>query len=391
MVDAVLDLLVRYTPYDPRWFDGAARADNTELQWRTLQLLRSNGTAAANRATMVASGAPVVVKSEFPPPPVADCFAPTACCDGCRRVLVNAAPPHTNVDAKRGQRDDVLREVRRALAVPGVAVNVLLLDDVLEGRLLSAEIWAQFPEAAGRLRVFAPNLNPDIVEKLRKLTGVPPGGVVSGAGCVCNFLARWEPLIVATGGFAVVYADVHGSYDTGCGVLLRDLVDRRMLCPPTQPDTFLCFATSDLYLRLKHRSRDAAMRFTEDELLDLTAPVEVPYVMRVRARAHYNTMVYYAGYVHRQHVDVRAVAGFDVVPMLVEQTPAQVPTAAAPVAPVVGAVIVDEPAERAGGDCDALTIPVDVLTDEGIYTGFFVVFSKHVSHGIRTASHFHSS
>ncbi len=41
------------------------------------------------------------------------------------------------------------REVRRALAVPGAVVNLLLLDDVLEGRLLTAELWAEFPDAAG--------------------------------------------------------------------------------------------------------------------------------------------------------------------------------------------------------------------------------------------------
>lgn len=133
-------------------------------------------------------------------------------------MVRNAALPHSDVSGKRLQRDDVLRDTGEALAAPesshaagngGAVVNVLMLDDLLEGRLLSAEMWARFPEAAGRLRIFATNLRADVVAELTTVPGVPRGGIVSGEGCVCNFLARWESLISATGGFAVVFTDVH--------------------------------------------------------------------------------------------------------------------------------------------------------------------------------------
>ncbi len=74
---------------------------------------------------------------------------------------------HSDVSEKRLQREDVLRDTEEALAASessraagtaGAFVNVLMLDHLLEGRLLSAEMWARFPEAAGRLRIFAPNL-----------------------------------------------------------------------------------------------------------------------------------------------------------------------------------------------------------------------------------------
>jgi hypothetical protein len=140
----------------------------------------------------------------------ADLFPSVGCCRTCVAVVKNAAQPHSDVTAKRGQRDYVLKRIEEALAVIGAFVNVFLLDDVLEGKLLTEEIWARFKDmATGRLRVFAPNLKPDIVELLRKVTDAPADGVVSGVGCVCHFLARWEPLIATTGGFAVVFADVH--------------------------------------------------------------------------------------------------------------------------------------------------------------------------------------
>lgn len=55
---------------------------------------------------------------------------------------------------------------------------------------------------------------------------------------------------------------VRGSFGNGCGMLLKNLVDRRLLCPVTQPHTSLCFAVSDLKDRFRHESREIALGHT---------------------------------------------------------------------------------------------------------------------------------
>jgi hypothetical protein len=209
VVDDVIGLLVQYHGFDPDRFQNAQRRDHLEWEWRIIQLLRSNGSVAVKRAGLVAPVHPVPVKAEFAG---TDFAPPTGCCNPCKSVVKNQAPPHSDAGAKRSQRNHHLGDVAEALgatAGSGAVVNILQLDDVLDGKLLTEEIFDRFPAAAGRIRVFTPNLNPVIVEKLRALKGIPVGGVVTGVGCVCNFLSHWEPFIVRTGGFAVVFADVH--------------------------------------------------------------------------------------------------------------------------------------------------------------------------------------
>lgn len=182
------------------------------------------------------------------------------------------------------------------------------MDDLLNDRLLTAELWERFPGA--RLRVFAPNLRAAVVQRLAAILGVPRGGIVSGRGCVCNFLAHWEPFIANAGGFAVVCADVHGrvptdgttngvawqtpsapvvgSFKNGCGMLLGDLAARRTLCPAAQPHTFVSFAASSLKDRFVHGSREIALQHTEALLQSMGGFGEEPYEFRVSGSRHYD-------------------------------------------------------------------------------------------------------
>ncbi len=49
VINDLLDVLCRYAAFSPDWFRGAVRADNTEWQWRMIQLMISNGTDAAKK------------------------------------------------------------------------------------------------------------------------------------------------------------------------------------------------------------------------------------------------------------------------------------------------------------------------------------------------------
>jgi hypothetical protein len=246
---------------------------------------------------------PVKTESE-----ITDFFPATDCCAACTAVIRNAAPPHSDVDEKRRQRDDVLRAVADALSAPwaaGAAVNVFLLDDPLEDRLLTAEIWQRFPDAAGRLRVFTPNLNADVVRGLAIVKGAPPGGVVSGVGCVCNFLAHWAPTVAASGGFAVVFADVPPRLwreiraHNGAAVRRR-IVRNRMLYVAPRPRRATTAVSGEAAAhvpvllsvghedRFVHAGREVAMGHAEAVMRALGGFGTHPYDLRVYAQQHYS-------------------------------------------------------------------------------------------------------
>lgn len=131
-----------------------------------------------------------------------------------------------------------------------------------------------------------------------------------------------------------------GSFEKGCGRLLKNLITRNMVCPQQLDHTFLCFAVSDYADRRLHRSRENAQEFLENKLLDLGSECDGPYELRVRARRNYaqdcveffsiclkqhcdsdysKTMVYYSGFIRRRVVDTRATEGFDCTLMMVER------------------------------------------------------------------------
>lgn len=81
---------------------------------------------------------------------------------------------------------------------------------------------------------------------------------------------------------------VAGSFDRGCGMLLKDLVDRRLLCPVTQPHTSLSFAVSDLKDRFVHESREIALGHTEEVMQGFGGFGDHPYDFKVFGRRRYS-------------------------------------------------------------------------------------------------------
>ncbi len=128
-----------------------------------------------------------------------------------------------------------------------------------------------------------------------------------------------------------------GSFDRGCYMLLKDLVDRRLLCPATQPQTAVSFAVSDLKSRFEHKTREIAMGHTEKVMAELGGLGVQPYDVRIFADCFYsarspvftknrrkrpgitiNTMVYYRGTAVRRVVDAGVIDGFACVTMMVD-------------------------------------------------------------------------
>lgn len=128
--------------------------------------------------------------------------ADLGCCDLCRPVRDASPPPHSDIARKREQRQTVVQMVADRCA-PGTVVNVLLFDDFLaEDGLLTFQLLGRF--GADRVRVFSPNVRPEVVQALRAATWWPAGCVVSGVGCYHAFLQHWQQYIHALGGFHVV-------------------------------------------------------------------------------------------------------------------------------------------------------------------------------------------
>ncbi len=82
---------------------------------------------------------------------------------------------------------------------------------------------------------------------------------------------------------------VSGSFGKGCGMPLKNLVDRRLLCPVTQPHTSLCFAVSDLKDRFRTESREIALGHTEEMMRERGGFGEHPYDFKVFAHRRYGT------------------------------------------------------------------------------------------------------
>ncbi len=79
-----------------------------------------------------------------------------------------------------------------------------------------------------------------------------------------------------------------GSFDRGCYTLLKDLVDRRLLCPATQPQTTVSFAVSNLKSRFEHKTREIAMGHTEKVMAELGGLGVQPYDVRIFADCFYS-------------------------------------------------------------------------------------------------------
>ena len=130
------------------------------------------------------------------------------CCDLCRPVMVLSPPPHSDIEKKREQRQTIVRMVGERCA-PDTVVNVLLFDDFLaEDGLLTFQLLGRF--GANRVRVFSPNVKPEVVHALRAATWLPAGSVVSGVGCYHAFLQHWGRYIDHLGGFQVVIGPLCG-------------------------------------------------------------------------------------------------------------------------------------------------------------------------------------
>lgn len=152
-------------------------------------------------------------------------------------VLETDAPPNSDIEEKRLQRRMVERHIQAALlknhaqngssvvvtprnVVPPVAeeggttINVLLFDHWLDGDGLFTERLLSAAEFRDRLRIYSPNVRPDVV---RALSALPHHGrVTTGLGCFHHCLRHWESQILHTGGFHVVMADVSTGGRTIC-------------------------------------------------------------------------------------------------------------------------------------------------------------------------------
>lgn len=79
-----------------------------------------------------------------------------------------------------------------------------------------------------------------------------------------------------------------GEFETGSKKLIRDLSDRRLLCPPMQPQTSLCFAASDLKDRFRHGNREIALGNTEEVTRELGGHGVHPYEFNIFGGCHYS-------------------------------------------------------------------------------------------------------
>jgi hypothetical protein len=251
-----------------------------------------------------------------------DYFSPPGVCDdaGCRRLLQNVGRivPHSDVEMKRMQRNDVIRRIH-ALLQSQPNVNVYLFDDFLPAvdggpaTLFSEELLREFP--VGRVRIWAPNLKLPIVEAQRRLDG-PLGWLTAGFGCWHHFNARWEEEIHRAGGLDVVFADCFRGFERGCGALMADLVERRLVRRRTDArDERQCavtFAVSDRYERTQGWSAaESALSIFLEFGKVFVRDHECPYAARILSHASYGvTMHYFVAVIHERQWAPR-IAGFE--------------------------------------------------------------------------------
>lgn len=209
---------------------------------------------------------------------------------------------------KRSQREDVVQRIQTALCWQP-HVNVYLFDDFLPAvdgntdKLFVEELLQQF--GGGRVRIWAPNLKTEVVDAQRWIQ-TPVGFLTAGVGCWHEFNARWAEEIRCAGGLDVVFADCFRGFERGCGALVADLVERRLLRRRVdardQRHCALTFAVSDRYDRAKGWNVTTSV---VQIIMDLTGLFagdgDCPYSGRVVSQCSYGaTMHYFTAVVHER-------------------------------------------------------------------------------------------
>jgi hypothetical protein len=248
----------------------------------------------------------IMIKTE--PLEPEDYFQPTGICadPGCRRLQqgIQVITPHSNVAMKHAQRRDIENLVQEALAVQP-RVNIYLFDDWLPLRedscrhtLLSDHLLRKF--GANRIRIWAPNLKPDVVaahEALSEGNQCPMGWITAACGCWHTFNTRWAPDICMAGGLDVVFADCFRGFEHGCGALVADLLKKRMFRRRTDANDkrrcHLTFAVSDRHQRSQGWSAATATLQVLIDMGALFSDENCPYVTRVVSQAVYGRTMHY--------------------------------------------------------------------------------------------------
>jgi hypothetical protein len=179
-----------------------------------LRILRHGGIVAARDRELPPPRPVAPVKAEPADP---DPDGPLGCCTHCAHVDPDA-PTHSDAGEKDRERGGVTEAIAAAVdrggATPERPLNALVMDAPLAGRLYTAEL--RDAGLLDRVRVYAPNLNGDVVRALHALPGVQPGRLVAREGCVCRVLRVHEAEIAASGGLGALFLDVLSASGMRC-------------------------------------------------------------------------------------------------------------------------------------------------------------------------------
>lgn len=220
-----------------RRLQGAVQRHTEATKKRHRRLVRSSQRPAelSNReATMASPIGSTMAGCSNPPSSNSPLVAECARCAALLVQILNTSP-HTSVAHKREQRDTVVAQIVRLLALfPKRVVNIFLFDDFLSGadgrsRLFTEELVERF--GTRRIRIWAPNVKGSVVVELHRLAGQyrePERWLTTGCGCWHGLNDLWSSHIRERGGLDVVFADVFGCFDHGCSAFISDALKRNL-------------------------------------------------------------------------------------------------------------------------------------------------------------------
>lgn len=208
----------------------------------------------------------------------------------CRRLATIAAdiPPTSYPEQKRLQRDTFLEHIRMALETRST-VNVWMFDDFLHAGsdvgTLTEEIFDCF--GSNRIKIFSPNVQPRVVERLSSLPAADR--IVTSVGCACRFNAVAAELIRCSGGLDVVMVDGFGGLENSILALLHQMIALRLFRLHPRPAIPLSMVLSDLPQRMQGQSVHHAAVQTCIRVPMLFE--DSPWTCLLRGNEHYgNTM-----------------------------------------------------------------------------------------------------
>lgn len=127
-------------------------------------------------------------------------------------------------------------------------------------RLLTEELLMRF--GSERLRIYSPNIKPDIVGKMRALGA--NDSVVTSVGCACAFNDRFSDAIKAHGGLDIVMLDGFGGFKSNIHPLLEQMIKLKLFRPDAgvgaRPSVAMMMVMSNRPARVEKKNVDEAAR-----------------------------------------------------------------------------------------------------------------------------------